>query len=65
MMFDNTCKFLAENFSIDLATWLLGIPIELTKVEPTELSIEPIRGSDLQVVVTQKYFSVNIVVDIS
>jgi predicted transposase YdaD len=23
-MFDNVCKFLAETFSTDFATWLLG-----------------------------------------
>ncbi|NEO48674.1 MAG: flagellar assembly protein H, partial [Moorea sp. SIO4A3] len=23
-MFDNTCKFLAESFSEDFASWLLG-----------------------------------------
>jgi len=37
-MFDNVCKFLAENFSEDFATWLLGEPIKLTKLSPTELS---------------------------
>ncbi|MEH2117448.1 hypothetical protein [Nostoc sp.] len=26
-MFDNVCKFLAESFSADFATWLLGEPI--------------------------------------
>jgi predicted transposase YdaD len=44
MSFDNTCKFLAENFSADIATWLLGTPIELTKLEPSELFVEPIRA---------------------
>ncbi len=24
-MFDNVCKFLAENFSTDFASWLLGV----------------------------------------
>lgn len=43
-MFDNTCKFLAENFSSDFATWLLGEPITLTKLSPKELSLEPIRA---------------------
>jgi predicted transposase YdaD len=40
-MFDNTCKFLAENFPSDFATWLLGKPITLTKLSPKELSLEP------------------------
>jgi predicted transposase/invertase (TIGR01784 family) len=44
MSFDNTCKFIAENFSVDIATWLLGTPIALTKLEPSELFVEPIRA---------------------
>jgi predicted transposase/invertase (TIGR01784 family) len=44
MSFDNTCKFIAENFSVDIATWLLGTPIGLTKLEPSELFAEPIRA---------------------
>ncbi|MBW4617521.1 MAG: Rpn family recombination-promoting nuclease/putative transposase [Desmonostoc vinosum HA7617-LM4] len=46
-MFDNTCKFLAELYSPDFATWLLGEPITLTKLSPTELSLEPIRADAL------------------
>jgi predicted transposase/invertase (TIGR01784 family) len=46
-MFDNLCKFLAENFSEDYATWLLGRPVTLTKLSPTELSLEPIRADSL------------------
>ncbi|MFM7384033.1 MAG: flagellar assembly protein H, partial [Microcystaceae cyanobacterium] len=46
-MFDNLCKFLAESFSEDYATWLLGRPIKLTKMSPTELSLEPIRADSL------------------
>ncbi|MGL5035268.1 MAG: Rpn family recombination-promoting nuclease/putative transposase, partial [Microcystaceae cyanobacterium] len=46
-MFDNVCKFLAENFSEDYATWLLGCPVTLTKLSPTELSLEPIRADSL------------------
>ncbi|MBN3880926.1 MAG: Rpn family recombination-promoting nuclease/putative transposase [Nostoc sp. JL23] len=46
-MFDNICKFLAENFSIDFATWLLGEPISLTELSPSELSLEPIRADAL------------------
>jgi predicted transposase/invertase (TIGR01784 family) len=44
MAFDNACKFLAENFTADIATWLLGAPIQLTKLEPSELFAEPIRA---------------------
>lgn len=46
-MFDNICKFLAENFPEDLATWLLGSSIPLTELSPTELSLEPIRADSL------------------
>ncbi|MEH2069179.1 MAG: Rpn family recombination-promoting nuclease/putative transposase [Nostoc sp.] len=46
-MFDNICKFLAENFSSDFATWLLGEPITLTELSSKELSLEPIRADAL------------------
>ena len=46
-MFDNVCKFLAENFSTDFATWLLGEPITLTELSHKELSLEPIRADAL------------------
>jgi len=46
-MLDNVCKFLAENFSEDYATWLLGRSVTLTKLSPTELSLEPIRADSL------------------
>ena len=44
MSFDNICKFLAETFPSDFASWLLGQPINLTKLEPSELLLEPIRA---------------------
>lgn len=46
-MFDNVSKFLAEQFSIDFATWLIGEPITLTELSPSELSLEPIRADAL------------------
>ncbi len=46
-MFDPTCKLLAETFSSDFAAWLLGEPIALTQLSPTELSLEPIRADAL------------------
>jgi predicted transposase/invertase (TIGR01784 family) len=46
-MFDNTCKFLAESFSEDFASWLLGEPITMTQLSPSELSLEPIRADAL------------------
>ena len=46
-MFDNICKFLAETYSTDIASWLFGEPILLTKVQPQELAVEPIRADSL------------------
>lgn len=47
MPYDNTCKFLAETFPSDIATWLLGAPVPLTTLDPQELSAEPIRADSL------------------
>jgi predicted transposase/invertase (TIGR01784 family) len=46
-MIDNICKFLAENFPTDFASWLLGEAIAFTKLEPSELSVEPIRADSV------------------
>ena len=46
-MIDNICKFLAENFSTDFASWLLGEAIALTTLKPSELSVEPIRADSV------------------
>ncbi|MBJ7901477.1 MAG: Rpn family recombination-promoting nuclease/putative transposase [Cyanobacteria bacterium RI_101] len=46
-MFDNTCKFLAETFPADFARWLLGEPLPLTKLEPSELFLTPIRADSV------------------
>lgn len=46
-MYDNLCKFLIEEFTADFATWLLGEPIHLTELSPSELSLEPIRADSL------------------
>ncbi len=46
-MYDSTCKFIAANFKRDVATWLLGKPMELTELKPSELSLEPIRADSL------------------
>lgn len=43
-MFDDTCKFLAEHFSADFASWLLGETVTLTEIQPSELSLDPIRA---------------------
>ncbi|MEG3440149.1 Rpn family recombination-promoting nuclease/putative transposase [Pannus brasiliensis CCIBt3594] len=46
-MYDNICKFLAETYSQDFASWLLGEPVNLTVLSPSELSLEPIRADAL------------------
>jgi predicted transposase/invertase (TIGR01784 family) len=46
-MYDNVCKFLAENYATDFARWIFGEPKGLTILSPTELSIEPIRADTL------------------
>ncbi len=46
-MFDTICRFLAETFSTDFAVWLLGEPVALTELSPSELSLEPIRADAL------------------
>lgn len=46
-MYDNVCQTLASLFSRDIATWLIGEPIALTELEPTELLLDPIRVDSL------------------
>ena len=46
-MYDDTCRFLAEHFSAAFASWLLGEPITLTEIQPSELSLDPIRADAL------------------
>jgi predicted transposase/invertase (TIGR01784 family) len=46
-MYDDTCRFLAEHFSADFASWLLGEPVNLTEIKPSELSLDPIRADAL------------------
>lgn len=43
-MYDDTCRFLAEHFSTDFASWLLGKSVALTEIQPSELSLDPIRA---------------------
>jgi predicted transposase/invertase (TIGR01784 family) len=43
-MYDGTCRFLAEHFSADFASWLLGESVTLTEIQPSELSLDPIRA---------------------
>jgi predicted transposase YdaD len=46
-MYDDTCRFLAEHFSADFASWLLGEPVTMTELKPSELSLDPIRTDAL------------------
>ena len=46
-MYDDICRFLAEHFSADFASWLLGTPVTLTEIQPSELSLDPIRADAL------------------
>jgi predicted transposase/invertase (TIGR01784 family) len=46
-MFDNVSKFLIEHYSLDFASWLVGEPLVLTELSPSELSLEPIRADAL------------------
>jgi predicted transposase/invertase (TIGR01784 family) len=47
MHYDDTCRFLAEHFSADFASWLLGKSVTLTELQPSELSLDPIRADAL------------------
>lgn len=47
MSYDSICKFIAAQFPEDMAKWLLGKPIPLTELKPSELSLEPIRADSL------------------
>ncbi|MBN3927018.1 Rpn family recombination-promoting nuclease/putative transposase [Nostoc sp. NMS4] len=55
-MYDDTCRFLAEHFSSDFASWLLGEPIEMTELKPSELSLDPIRTDALILLQSAGYF---------
>jgi predicted transposase/invertase (TIGR01784 family) len=46
-MYDDACRFLAEHFSVDFASWLLGKAVTLTELQPSELSLDPIRADAL------------------
>jgi predicted transposase/invertase (TIGR01784 family) len=52
-MYDNTYKYLAENFSEDISSWLLGERVTLTELKPTELSADPIRADSMILLTNQ------------
>jgi predicted transposase/invertase (TIGR01784 family) len=43
-MYDDTCRFLAEHFSADFASWLMGESVTMTELKPSELLLDPIRA---------------------
>lgn len=47
MSYDNSCKFLAEEYPTDFVRWLLGIETEDVNVLKTELFLEPIRADSV------------------
>ncbi|MBW4598291.1 MAG: Rpn family recombination-promoting nuclease/putative transposase [Calothrix sp. FI2-JRJ7] len=53
-MFDNVCKFLAEHYSTNFANWLIGKDITFTRLEPSELSLEPIRADAIILLQSEK-----------
>lgn len=44
MSYDNVCKYLAEQYSVDFANWLLAVDSQEVEVLKTELTLEPIRA---------------------
>ncbi|MBD2313153.1 DUF4351 domain-containing protein [Desertifilum sp. FACHB-1129] len=44
MSYDNVCKYLAEQYSIEFANWLLPLEAQEVEVLKTELTLEPIRA---------------------
>ncbi len=47
MSFDNVGKYLAEQYPLEFAKWLLSNEPKKVKVLKTELSIEPIRADSV------------------
>lgn len=50
MAYDNTCKYLAENYPADFARWLLSSDTSDVEVLKTELNVEPIRADSCTLV---------------
>ena len=44
MNYDNACKYLAEQYPAEFATWLLSVQSQNIQVLKTELTLEPIRA---------------------
>ena len=56
MSYDSVCKFIAENFTADITTWLLGKPVALVRLEPSELLSSPIYADTLVLLESQNLF---------
>lgn len=52
MAYDNICKYLAEEYPVEFARWLLAQEITDIRVLKTELSVEPIRADSLTLLQT-------------
>jgi predicted transposase YdaD len=53
MSFDTLSKFLAEEYSQDMASWFVSEPIQMTELKPKELSLEPIRADSVALLQSQ------------
>src|SRR5919199_5505195 len=45
--YDNACKYLAEQYPAEFASWLLSVQSPDIRVLKTELSLEPIRADSV------------------
>ncbi|MBN3870118.1 DUF4351 domain-containing protein [Nostoc sp. JL33] len=55
MAYDNTCKYLAENYPAEFASWLLSIDTSDIQVLKTELNLEPIRADSVSPVLREGF----------
>ncbi len=54
-MYDSICKFIVEEFSEDIVTWLLGDPIELVEFQTNTDANMPFRMTDYRLRVHRRY----------
>ncbi len=47
MAYDNICKYLRDCFADQFSQWLLRQVLPLTEIQPSELSLEPIRADSV------------------
>jgi predicted transposase YdaD len=47
LSYDNTCKYLAEQYPADFIKWLLSTETSNIEILKTELSLEPIRADSV------------------